>query len=67
MKHFIKFMENMLGIILYALVFCILLGIACPAMSTREYLGYSFILGFFAGSINNIERVLRELHNKEND
>ena len=65
MKHFIKFMENMAGICIYALIFCFLLGIACPSMSVREYIGYSYILGFFAGAINNIERVLRELFDKE--
>jgi hypothetical protein len=36
-------------------------------MSTREYIGYSFILGFFAGSINNVERVLRELFDKKEE
>ena len=27
----------------------------------KQIIGYSLILGFFAGLINNIERVLREL------
>ena len=67
MKHVIKFLENMAGICIYALIFCFLLGIACPDMSTREYIGYSFILGFFAGAINNIERVLRELFDKQQE
>jgi hypothetical protein len=28
-------------------------------MSTREYIGLSLILGFFAGMINNIDRTLK--------
>jgi hypothetical protein len=65
MKAIAKFLENVLGILVYALVFILFLGIANPTLSTREYIGYALILGFFAGMINNIERVLRELFDKK--
>lgn len=65
MKALMKFFENMMGILIYAIVFILLLGIAMPTLSTREYIGFGCILGFFAGSINNVERVLRELFDKK--
>ena len=65
MKAIAKFLENALGILVYALVFALFLVIANPTLSEREYIGYALILGFFAGMINNIERVLRELFDKE--
>lgn len=66
MKHLIKFLDNLLSIIIYAIIFIALLLYAEPALSGRQVIGYSLILGFFAGLINNIERVLRELFkNKE--
>jgi hypothetical protein len=47
-------------------VFIIILLYAEPALTGRQIIGYSLILSFFAGLINNIERVLRELFkNKE--
>jgi hypothetical protein len=64
MKKFERFLENMIGISIYALIFAVLLGIAVPTLSTREYFGFAYILGFFAGLINNLERVLRELLDK---
>ena len=48
-----NFLKNMLQWAIYGLLFCLLLGIAIPTLSTREYVGYSLILGFFAGLINN--------------
>lgn len=65
MKAIAKFLENVLGILVYAIVFILFLGIANPTLSAREYIGYALILGFFAGMINNIERVLRELFDKK--
>lgn len=62
---FTRFLENAIVFLLYAAIFCLLLGIALPTLSTREYVGYSLILGFFAGLLNNIERVMRELFKKE--
>ena len=62
---FVRFCKNVTGLLLYALLFCLFLGIAIPALSAREYVGYSLILGFFAGLINNVERVMRELDKKK--
>lgn len=64
-RKFTRFLENAIVFLLYAAIFCLLLGIALPTLSTREYVGYSLILGFFAGLLNNIERVMRELFKKE--
>lgn len=66
MKHLIKFLDNLLSIIVYSVVFMVLLLYAEPSLSSHQIIGYSLILGFFAGLINNIERVFRELYdNKE--
>ena len=54
-RKFTRFLDNAI----------VLLGIALPTLSTREYVGYSLILGFFAGLLNNLERVLRELFEKK--
>lgn len=67
MKAIAKFFENVFGILVYALVFLLFIGIANPSLSIREYIGYALILGFFAGMINNIERVLRELFDKHKE
>lgn len=66
-RMFTRFLENAIGLLLYAAIFCLLLGIALPTLSTREYIGYSLILGFFAGLLNNLERVMRELFEKKED
>lgn len=66
-RIFMRFLDNAIGLFLYAAIFCLLLGIALPTLSTREYVGYSLILGFFAGLLNNLERVLRELFEKKED
>ena len=60
-----KFLENMISISVYALVFCVFIGIGGWELETREIIAICLILGFFAGSINNIERVLRELFDKK--
>lgn len=67
MKYLIKFLDNMLSIIIYTVVFIIILLYAEPALTGRQIIGYSLILGFFAGIINNIERVLRELFDKRKE
>lgn len=64
-RMFTRFLENAIVFFLYAAIFCLLLGIALPTLSTREYIGYSLILAFFAGLLNNLERVLRELFEKK--
>lgn len=66
-RMFTRFLENAIVFLLYAAIFCLLLGTALPTLSTREYVGYSLIFGFFAGLLNNLERVLRELFEKKED
>ena len=53
------FLNNLLSILIYAIIFTFFLLIYNPNMSTREYIGLSLILGFFAGMINNIDRTLK--------
>jgi len=67
MKAIIKFLENVMGILVYTVLFIVFIGIANNTLTTREYIGYALILGFFAGMINNIERVLRELFDKRKE
>lgn len=62
--RFLRTMDRLINWTIYSLVFCFLIGIVGVTLSTREVVGYSLMLGFFAGSINNIERVLRELFGK---
>lgn len=56
-----------MGIIVYTVLFIVFIGIANNTLTTRECIGYALILGFFAGMINNIERVLRELFDKRKE
>ena len=67
MKAIIKFLENVIGILVYTVLFIVFIGIANNTLTTREHIGYALILGFFAGMINNIERVLRELFDKRKE
>lgn len=67
MKAIIKFLENVMGICFYTVLFIFFIGMANNTLTTREYIGYALILGFFAGMINNIERVLRELFDKRKE
>lgn len=53
--------------IIYSLLFCLLFGLAGWLHTARELIALSLALGFFAGSINNIERVLRELFEKKKE
>lgn len=54
-----KFLNNLLDIFIYAIIFILFLWIYNPNMSLREYIGLSLIFGFFAGMINNIDRTLK--------
>ena len=65
MKHVIKFLDNLMSIVIYGVVFMVLLLYADSSLSGRQIISYSLILGFFAGMINNVERVLRELFDKK--
>ena len=60
-----KFATNIIRIGIYAIIFCILLGIAIPTLSTREYVGFSLILGFFAAEINHIAVILTDFINNK--
>ena len=57
----IKFLENLLGIIVYALIFSFFLWIYNPNLSIREYAGFGLIGGFFMGMLNEINRTLSNL------
>ena len=59
------FLNNILDILIYTIIFMIFLGIYNPNYSTREYIGLGLIFGFFAGMINNIDRTLKN-KNDEN-
>lgn len=54
-----KFLNNLLDILIYTIIFVFFLWIYNPNMFIREYIGLSLILGFFAGMINNIDRTLK--------
>lgn len=64
MSHLIRCLENLMSVFFYGAIFLILLSFAEPPMTARQIAVCSLILGFFAGIINNIERVLRELFDK---
>ena len=66
-ERFVKTANVTLGICVYTVLFIFFIGIANNTLTTREYIGYALILGFFAGMINNIERVLRELFDKRKE
>lgn len=58
---FMRSLDRLMSWMLYSLTFCILLGVAGLQLSTREAVAYSLMLGLITGSINNLERVIREL------
>lgn len=64
---FMRSMDRLMSWLLYSLTFCILLGVAGLQLSTREAVAYSLMLGLITGSINNLERVIRELFGKKED
>jgi len=64
---FIRSLERLTSWMLYSLLFCILIGVAGLELSTREAVAYSLMLGLVTGSINNLERVIRELFGKKED
>ena len=57
--------ERLASWMIYSVTFCFLFGVAGLDMSVRENVAYSLMLGLVTGSINNIERVMRELFRKE--
>ena len=64
---FARSMERLTSWMLYSMIFCFLLGVAGLELSTRETVAYSLMLGLITGSINNLERVIRELFGKKED
>lgn len=60
-----KFLDNMLSLVIYTVIFALLLWIFNPDFTLRQLFGIGAILGFFAGIINNLERVIREVHKNE--
>lgn len=60
-----KTIIGLLSWAIYSLVACILLGIAEPDLTVRQYVGYSFMFGLLIGSINNLERVIRAFQKKD--
>lgn len=61
----IRTMERLISWLIYSMMFCFLLGLAGQEMPAREIIAYSLMFGLVVGSINNIERVMRELFKRE--
>lgn len=61
----VRTIDRMISWMLYSMTFCFLFIVAGLELSAREIIAYSLMLGLVAGSINNIERVMRELFKKE--
>lgn len=54
----IKFLSNLLNIIIYGLIFALFIWIYNPNLPIREYIGLGLIAGFFMGMLNEINRTL---------
>lgn len=61
----VRTIDRLISWMLYSMAFCFLFGMAGLDLSAREIIAYSLMLGLVVGSINNIERVMRELFKKE--
>lgn len=61
----VRTIDRLISWMLYSMMFCFLFGVAGLDLSVREIIAYSLMLGLVVGSINNIERVIRELFKKE--
>jgi hypothetical protein len=61
----VRTIDRMISWMLYSMTFCFLFVVAGLDLSAREIIAYSMMLGLVTGSINNIERVMRELFKKE--
>ena len=61
----VRTLDRLASWTLYSMTFCFLFGVAGLDLSVREIIAYSLMLGLVVGSINNIERVMRELFKKE--
>jgi len=61
----VRTIGRLISWMIYAMMFCFLFGVAGLDLSVREIIAYSLMLGLVVGSINNIERVMREFFKKE--
>lgn len=61
----VRTIDRIVSWMLYSMTFCFLFRVAGLDLSARENIAYSLMLGLVVGSINNIERVMRELFRKE--
>lgn len=61
----VRTIDRLISWMLYSMTFCFLFIVAGLELSAREIIAYSLMLGLVVGSINNIERVMRELFRKE--
>jgi len=61
-----KILDNIIGLIIYTIMFfgILRIGFNSEMIPTNQCFSISFILAFFAGEINNLERVIRELFDK---
>lgn len=62
--RFVRTIDRLSSWMIYSMTFCFLFGGAGLELSAREIIAYSLMLGLVTGSINNIERVMRELFRK---
>ena len=60
-----KFLNNLLDIILYGLIFAFFIWIYDPNLSIREYAGLGLTAGFFMGMLNEINTTLINLRKNE--
>ena len=61
----VRTIDPLISWMLYSMTFCFLFVVAGLDLSAREIIAYSLMLGLVVGSINNIERVIRDLFKKE--
>jgi len=59
-----NFLNNLLSIVLYGLIFAFLIWIYNPNLLIREYAGLGLIAGFFMGMLNEINTSLINLRKK---
>ena len=60
-----KFLNNLLNIVLYGLIFTFFIWIYDPNLLVREYAGLGLIAGFFMGMLNEINASLINLRKNE--
>ena len=60
-----KFLNNLLNIVLYGLIFAFFIWIYDPNLPIREYAGLGLIAGFFMGMLNEINTTLINLRKNE--